>query len=216
MIDDIELQAVQWVRQEMQQGFVRQEVAGLEGTLHQRLGRRSHRVTLAGYLLGDTAADDLKKLQEKARGGEEVTFAADITTALEIEKMVIETFMAEQLAGRAGQFLYRIALAESPTLPPPAEVSSFGGLGEFGLGDLGFDPGALGDVLGDVLDQAGGIMDTLDSALAAVEGLAALANLASIENITNPVRPLTDRVGELSSLQGSVQTLSTALGGLTS
>ena len=35
----------------------------------------------------------------------------------------------------------------SPPLPPPAEVTPFGGLGGFGLGDLGFDPGALGNVL---------------------------------------------------------------------
>src|SRR5262245_4149486 len=150
MIDDVELKAVQWIRQEADQGFVRHDVAGLAGTLHQRLGRRSHRVLLAGVLLPDTADDDLAKLQQKASSGDEVSFTADIATALEIDKMVIESFVAEQRVGPAGQIAYRIALAESPPLPPPAEVSSFGGLGDFGVGDLGFDPGALGDVLGDI------------------------------------------------------------------
>ena len=74
MIDDIELKAVQWMRQEIDQDFVRQKIAGLDGSLHQKLGRESHRVRLAGLLLPETAADDLKKLQEKAASGAEVTF----------------------------------------------------------------------------------------------------------------------------------------------
>lgn len=215
MIDDIELKAVQWIRQETEQGYLRQEVVGLEGTLHQRLGRRSHRVLLGGYLLGESAQDDLRKLQEKARAGSEVSFTADITTALEIAQMVIESFAAEQAAGRAGQFLYRLVLAESPPLPPPAEVSPFGGLGDFGLGDLGFDPGALGDVLGDVVDQAGAIMETLDAAVAAAGALAALASLGSLDEITNPIRPLTEKVGELQALGPAVQGLGASINLLT-
>src|SRR5258708_1265595 len=96
MIDDIELKAVQYIRQETDQDYVRQKVPALSGTLHQKLGRRSHRVVLTGYLLPATASDDLKKLQEKAAAGEEVTFTADITTALSIDKMVMESFRAEQ------------------------------------------------------------------------------------------------------------------------
>jgi hypothetical protein len=99
MIDDIELKAVQHVRQETDQDFVRQKIAGLDGTLHQSLGRRSHRVILQGLLLHETAADDLKKLQDKAKTAVEVTFTADITTALDISKMVIESFRAEQWVG---------------------------------------------------------------------------------------------------------------------
>jgi hypothetical protein len=147
MIDDVELKAVQYIRQETHQDFVRQKIAGLDGTLHQRLGRRSHRVVLSGCLLPGTAADDLKKLQEKATSGAEVTFTADITTALTVEKMVIESFQAEQRVGPAGQIVYVLVLVECPPLPPPAEVSAFGGLGEFGIGDLGFDPGALAGIV---------------------------------------------------------------------
>jgi len=215
MIDDVELKAVQHVRQETDQGFVQQRIAGLDGTLHQKIGRRSHRVELTGFLLPGTATDDLKKLQEKASAGAEVTFAADITTALSIEKMVIERFVAEQGVGPAGQIGYQIVLAESPPLPPPAELSSFGGLGDFGLGDLGFDAGALGDLAGDLADQAGAVMDAVDTALAAVEQIGALADLADLANIGNPVKPLVDKVAELESLGSAVEGLASAVRGLT-
>jgi hypothetical protein len=214
MIDDIELKAVQYIRQETEQDFVKQKIAGLDGTLHQRLGRKSHRVVLSGLLLPATAADDLEKLQEKTAAGEEVTFTADITTALEVERMVIESFHAEQQTGPVGQIAYTIVLSESPPLPPPAEVSPFGGLGEFGVGDLGFDPGALGDVLSEIQDQAGAVMDAVDSALAAVEQISALASLTDLASIANPMRPLTDKIGELGSLGPAVEGLSGVIGGL--
>ena len=200
MVDEIELTAVQWIREETEQGFVRHEVAGLEGTLYERLGRRSHRVLLAGLLVSASAGDDLRVLQEKASAGAEVTFTADITTALSVEKMVIESFAAEQEVGPATQFSYTIVLAESPPLPPPAEVAAFGGLGDFGVGDIGFDPDALGGVLEDVSGQASAITGALDTALGAIdqlEGLAALGDLASLDN---PMRPLTDKLGELAEL----------------
>ena len=211
MIDDIELRAVQVLRQETEQDFARQEVVGLAGTLHQRLGRRSHRVFLAGLLLPDTATTDLEKLQEKASSGDEVTFTADITTALKVDRMVIESLAAEQRVGAAGQVAYALVLAESPPLPPPAEVSAFGGLGDFGLGDLGFDPGALDDVLGDIADQAGAVMDAVDSALDAVEQIAALASLGDLSNLANPIKPVTDAVNELGAFKTSLDALSGGL-----
>src|SRR3954451_19758733 len=185
MIDDAQLAATQWVRQETDQAFVRHQVAGLDGTVHQKLGRRSHRVVLSGLLVAGTAADDLKTLQEKASSGAEVTFAADIATALAVEHMVIESLAVEQHIGTAAQFSYTIALAESPPLPPPAELAPFGGLDDFGLGDLGFDAGALGDIAGAIADQAGAVMDAVDGALDAVEGLASLASLGDLSSLSN-------------------------------
>jgi hypothetical protein len=212
MIDGIELKAVQHIQQDTSSGFLEQRIVGLEGTLHQKLGRQSYRVELRGYLLPATAADDLGKLQDKASKGEEVTFTADITTALNIDQMVIERFRAEQSVGLQGQIAYHMVLAESPPLPPPAEVSAFGGLGDFGVGDMGFDLGALGDVLSDIQDQAGAIIDAVDSALDVIDQLSALASLADLANITNPLKPLTEKVGELGNLQEPVAGLTTALG----
>lgn len=209
IIDDLPLKAVQEIRQWTTRDFVAQRILGLEGTLHQDLGRRSHRVWLWGYLQPATAADDLKALQEKAASGTEVTFSADIVTALSVEKMVIEAFECEQRVGPAGQVAYALALAEAPPLPPPAEISPFGGLD--GLGDLGFDADALGDVLADIEDQAGAIMDAADAALAAVEQLAALANLADLANIGNPLGPISDKLGELGALKGPSEQLASAV-----
>jgi hypothetical protein len=202
MIGDVELKAVQWVRQETDQGFARQRVPGLDGTVHQRLGRRSHRIVLAGLLLADTSADDLKALQEKARSGEEITFTADIATALEIQHMVIESFVAEQVVGRVGQYAYIIALAESPALPPPAEVGGFGGLDEFGLGELGFDAdlGAAGGLLDGIASQAGELTGALDTALDAVDQLEGLAALADLADVGNPLQPLTQTVDKFAGV----------------
>ena len=215
MIDDIELKAVQHIRQETDQDYVQQRVAGLDGTLHQKLGRRSHRVSLSGCLLAATSTDDLKKLQEKAASGDEVTFTADITTALSVDKMVIESFRAEQYVGPTGQISYSIALAESPPLPPPAELSTFGGLDGFGVGDLGFDTDALGGVLDDVEGAAGDIMGAADSALSAVQQLSALANLTDLANVGNPIKPVVDKVGDLKSIVPAVQGLASTIKGLT-
>ena len=212
MIDDVELKAVQRIRQETDQGFVRHRIAGLDGTVHQKLGRQSHRVVLEGVLLPETAADDLKTLQQKAASGAEVTFTSDITTALSVDKMVIESLAADQTVGHAGQFSYSIVVSESPPLPPPAELSPFGGLGDFGVGDLGFDPGALGDTLGSIADQAGALADAASSALDAVQGLSALSALANLGDLTNPLQPLTATASQVGELGASV---SKAVGDLT-
>jgi hypothetical protein len=214
MIDDIELAAVQRIRQETRQDYVRQRIPGLEGELHQRLGRASHRVWLTGLLLPFDAAEDLKKLQQKASAGEEVTFTADITTALEVSHMVIEAFAAEQEVGPAGQIAYSMILSESPPLPPPAEVSAFGGLGDFGLGDLGFDPGALGDVVADIEAKAGELGELADAALEAVNQLQALSGLADLADLGNPIKPLADQVSGLAGLAGQIDALRGSAEGL--
>lgn len=214
MIDDVELKAAQCVRQETDQAFVEHRVAGLDGVVHQKLGRRSHRVVVSGILLPETAADDLKTLQEKASGGAEVTFTADIATALAVDHMVIESLAVEQDVESGGAYTYTASLVESPPLPPPAELSPFGGLDEFGFGDLGFDLGALESIAGDVAAQAGAIADAVDGALDAVEQLASLASLADLGDLSNPLTPLSDAVEELSKVGTSVGDALGELGGL--
>ena len=215
MIDDLELKAVQCIRQETASLLVGHAIPGLEGTLQQRLGRKSHRVFLQGVLLPDTATEDLKALQTKASAGGEVTFTADISTALAIDKMLIEAFEAEQRVGPAGQVAYAMWLVESPPLPPPAELSAFGGLDDFGLGDLGFDAGALGDIAGGILDQAGAIAELADQALAAVDQLQALASLGDLASIANPVKPVADQVGKARALGGALAGIADAVKAIT-
>jgi hypothetical protein len=146
-----------------------------------------------------------------------VTFAADITTALEVDKMVIESFAAEQVPGNPGQFAYTLVLAESPPLPPPAEVSPFGGLDDLGgLGDVGFDD--LGGVLGDIAaaaDTVTGALDAVMDAAQAVQGLAALAGgLGDLSGLGNPLQPITDKLAELGPVAALLEGLPNELEGL--
>ncbi|MGF7171692.1 hypothetical protein FHS91_003393 [Sphingobium xanthum] len=188
MIDDIALDQVAWVRQRTRQRIVSLPILGLEGDVQQKLGRGSHEVELAGVLFGGGAAGALATLQEKAKTGAEVSFTADIVNALELEKMVLLDAEFSESAGMPDMYQYRLALRESPPLPEPAELSSFGGLDGF---DVGFDMGALGDVMGDIAAAAGEIQGAIEAAtevLGAIQSIAGLADLA----VGNPLSPLLD------------------------
>jgi|GEM_PF-408677 len=177
VIGDVTLTAAQRVDHTLDGGFVDVPVLGLQGHAQQRSGRPSHRVTIAAVLSGPTALDDLAALQALAASGEATTFSADIVTALELQQVVVTHLAASEVAGRPGVVDVLLELAESPPLPPPAQLVGFGGLDDFGLGDLGFDT----DVLGDLADLAGDVAGAVDTALAAVDALSALSGLASFD-----------------------------------
>jgi hypothetical protein len=163
-------------------------------------------------LLGDTTRDDLGTLQTAAQTGEELTFAADITSALDLQKVVIRSLQDYESAGRPHQINYRLELTESPPLPPPAEVSGLGGLDGLGLGDLGIDPGALGDLA----DMAGDIAAAADQALGAIDALSSLANLAASGGLDfgGTLEPLNNTVDNMRGIASSFQDATRALGGL--
>ncbi|MBC6459911.1 hypothetical protein [Actinomadura sp. HBU206391] len=192
MIGNVTLSAVQWMRQETDAELIAWRVPGLDGTPHQRLGRGSHRVHVSGVLLGDTAADDLAALQALVKDGAQTTFTADIVTALELQQVVVESFVAEQVVGRAGQYAYTVVVAEDPPLPAPAEVGAFGGLE--GFGELGFD--GLDDVLGDISDLAGDLTGALDSALDAIVSAVPLGDIGGITNVLQPLTDAAEAAGE--------------------
>jgi hypothetical protein len=186
LLGDIALDAVQHVEHALDGGFVSTPIAGLEGELQQRAARGSHRILLRGTLFGDGAADALGKLQGAAAAGDELAFSADITTALDLQQVVVEAFQAAEDGGRAGTWTYEIVVTESPSLPPPAELSAFGGLGDFGLGDLGVDLGVLDDIASAADDIAGAV----DSALDVVDQLSSLADLGSLGDLGGLLEPL--------------------------
>lgn len=206
MLDDLALDAVTWVRQSTRQRVLSLPVAGLMGDIQQRLGRASYEVELTGTLVGEGAPDALHDLQNKAKSGEEVTFTADITSALELDKVVIVSAVFEASAGRPNRYEYRLHLRESPPLPEPASLSPFGGLE--GL-ELRFDT----DVLGDIADMAGelqGAIDAVTSALGALDALAGLKDLGA----GNPLEPIQSRAGSLSDAGRGAGDAATALSGL--
>lgn len=212
LLGDISLQYVQQIEHSLDAGFASSRIAGLEGELQQRSGRPSHYIRIEGVLIGETTRDDLGTLQTAAQTGDELTFAADITSALDLQKVVIRSLQDYESAGRPNQIQYRIELAESPPLPPPAEVSGFGGLDDFGLGDLGIDTGMLDDLQ----DLAGDIASAAEQALGAVEALGALANLAASGGLDfgGMLDPLNSTVDNMRNVASSFQDATRSLGGL--
>lgn len=212
LLGDVSLEFVQRIEHSLDGGFASTRIANLPGELQQRSGRPSHRIYIAGLLFGESAADQLSSLQSAAADGAELTFAADITTALDLQKVVITGFRAVEIAAGPSRFAYELALAESPPLPPPAEVSGFGfgGLDDFGLGDLGFDT----DILGDLTDLAGDIAGAVDDALGVIDALDALASLGELGGLGGVFDPLNapvEKVGQIASdLTSAIGTISEA------
>ncbi|WP_444665187.1 hypothetical protein ACT17Q_06845 [Cellulomonas sp. CW35] len=200
VIGDVTLTAAQRVDHALDGGFVDVPVLGLPGHAQQRSGRPSHRVAIAAVLAGPTALDDLGTLQTLAASGEPTTFTADIVTALELQHVVVTRLAASEVAGRPGVVEVLLELAEDPPLPPPAQLAGFGGLDDFGLGDLGFDTDLLDDLSGLADDVAGAV----EGALAAVDALSALSGLASFD-FDGVLAPVQD-------LQRSIETAGDQLG----
>jgi hypothetical protein len=211
MLGDLALDFVTAVETRLAQRVVGLPIVGLAGDAQQRLGRASHEIELQGLVAGTDARDKLGELQGKAAAGEELDFTADITTALELAKVVVVQASFAEHAGLPDRYAYRLVLRESPPLPPPAEASPFGGLDGF---ELGFDPDALGGVLGDVVDQASALQEAVSAVADAVDQLQALASLGDL-SLGNPLTPLQDEAGSLSSVAdpSAGQALGQALGG---
>jgi hypothetical protein len=203
MIDDFELTHVTWARHRTTQRVQTLPVLGLEGDVQQNLGRASHEIDLAGVVIGEEARDRLSDLQAKAGSGDEADFTADITSALELEKVVILGAEFLEQAGRPGQYQYRLSLRESPPLPEPAELSSFGGLDGF---DVGFDT----DILGDIADAAGDLQNAIDTVSGALDTLEALAGLGNL-SFGNPLGPVQEESDALSGAGAGATDAATSL-----
>ena len=206
MIDDLALDYVTHVRQRTRHHALSLPVAGRDGDVQQVLGRASYEMDVRGVLVGDDAADKLSSLQNKAKAGEEVTFTADIVTALELDKVLIVEAELEEHGGRPGYYDYRLLLRESPPLPPPAELSSFGGLD--GL-DLGFDT----DLLGDIADLAGDLQNAIEQVTDALDTLQALAGLADL-GLNNPLTPMTEAADSVAGAGAGSGDVASRLGDL--
>lgn len=205
LLGGISLQMIQRIEHSLDAGFADTQIAGLEGELQQRTNRRSHRIFISGVLAGDKAADELKKLQDAATAGAELDFSSDITKALDLQKVVITELRSSEVAGEPNRFDYALSLVESPPLPPPAQLSSFGGLDDFGLGDLGFDT----DILGDLAGMAGDIAAAANAAMSAIDTLSALAGGAL--NVGNILGPMQNATGKLAAIAPQMQSAMSGL-----
>ena len=209
MIDDLALDYVTRARQRTAQRSLSLSVPGLDGDVQQVIGRASYEIEVVGVLAGGEAADKLKSLQAKVKTGDEVTFTADITSALELAPVIVVLAQFEEHAGMPGYYDYRLVLRESPPLPPPAELSPFGGLDGM---DLGFDT----DILGDIADAAGTLQGAIEQVAGALDTLEALAGLGDL-GLNNPLTPMMEKAdrlgGSAEGSAGAAQGLSDLLGG---
>ena len=162
-----------------QRSFTELEVPGKSTSLFHDLSSTPTRIVIGGSLFGDEDRDDfLQEVRDKFRAGDPVTFVADITTATEIQYVVIETLRFEQSASRPDEIEYLISLRESPPPPPPPAPSLDDGLqGEAGA-FLGSVTGALNAIdavsvpnFGDPTPPLGGTLDGAKSALGGLSGL---------------------------------------------
>ncbi len=167
MLGDWEIPRIASIRALEQRAFVEFPVPGRVGSLFQDTNTVPTRLAIAGSLYGDEARDQfLEDLRTKFQAGEPVTFVADITTATDIQYVLIETLYFVESGTRPDQIDYRILIRESPPPPPP--------------------PDPLGGIDTSLLDQAGSFLDSVTGALDVLDGL------GSIPDLGDPTPPLTD------------------------
>jgi hypothetical protein len=75
--------------------------------------------------LGDGAAGRLSELREKFRAAEPVSFVADITTATEVNQVLIEELTVREWAGKPARYEVAVSVCEyqEPPQPPAAGPS---------------------------------------------------------------------------------------------
>lgn len=175
MLDDIALPLVQDVRTREGQALVSLAVPGLEGAAYQHLGRRPAQITVLGVLADDESLTRLEELRRRFHDHAPLPFSADITTATDVQQVVIADLYVSELAGRPQQFRYVLRLLEYVPPPPPAPPAQAPGVdrdaGDFldgvgdllGLPDLGLENPL--PPLGGLLDGATGVASGLAEAL---------------------------------------------------
>jgi hypothetical protein len=186
MLGEWEVPRIEAIRTLERRRLARLPVPGLLGDLQQDLGTASLAVEIVGSLHGDTARDDmLESVRQSFRTGEPVTFVADITTATELEEVMIEELEVSEVNDAAIGVRYRIVLREYVEPPPPPSP----------LDDLGAD--LLDDL--DLLSQLG------------LDGLELPGMLGAIPDVANPVEPV---LGALDGVGAALDPLSGILDGM--
>ncbi len=117
-------------------------VPGLPGSYHQDLGHEPLRLRLEGSLHGDDAHDAfLEEVRRLHLEAEPVDFVADITTATDLEQMLVATLRLDESSRDDGVLRYLITLVQY-TEPPPAPA----------LDDLADEIAAEADALVDIME----------------------------------------------------------------
>jgi len=191
VLGDWEIPHIQSIHSLENRSFVEFKIPGSVGSLFQDMNTDPACIAIGGSLFGDETRNEfLEELRGKFREGEPVTFIGDIVTATDLQYVIIETLQFEENGLNPDQMDYYIRIKESPPPPPP--------------------PDPLGGLDTDLLDQAGGFLDSATSALDLID------TLGSVPDLGNPVEPLTGLVSEFESttegLPDVLASLTTILG----
>ena len=171
-LGDWEIPRISGIRSLERRRFAELAVPGRRGSLYQDLNTSPARIEITGSLFGDETRNAfLEELRGRFAEGAPVTFVADIVTSTSIQYVVIESLEFEESGSVPDQVAYRIVLLESPPPPPP--------------------PDPFGGIDTSLLDEAGNLVDTVSSALDAID---ALGNIPDIGDPTPQVRESMDRV----------------------
>lgn len=188
ILDSWEIPRIESIRLAEHRVWVEHAIPGRQGSLYQDLGTRPAAIVISGSLAGDQVRDEfLETVRAKFQAGQPVTFTADITTATQIQYVVIEDMDFAEVAGLPDSFRYSIVLRESPPPPPPG-----------GLPDV--DAGLLDQAL-----EAVGDIGDLSNLLDVVQG---------VPDLANPVPPLTDALSEVNAAASGLGSIADGLKGL--
>lgn len=183
VLGDWEIPNIQAMQSLEQRHFVQLDVPGRVGSVFQDMNTGPACIAISGSLYGDEPRNEfLEALRGKFRAGEPVTFVGDIVTATEVQYVIIETLQFAESGLNPDQLDYYIRIKESPPPPPP--------------------PDPLGALDMDLLDQAGGFLDSVTGALDLIEGI------GSVPDLSDPTDELTSA---LDGVSGAVAGLGDAL-----
>jgi len=189
VLDQYELPRIESISTVEHRAVAAHPVPGRQGSVLQDLGAAPLQVEITGSLSGDDARDDfLDALRQRFQAGDPLTFAADITTASQVQYVVITDLRCREVAGDPDSFQYYLALCESPPPPPP--------------------PNPLGGIETDLLAQAASIADD-------IAGAASLLDLlGSVPDIGNPIAPLSQSLDQVRSATAGLGQVGQQLGDL--
>jgi len=176
MLGSFELPGLQRIGTQERRHLVAVAVPGLAGVYHQDLGAAAARIVLQGTLAGDEAREAfLAALREPLAAGEPLDFVADITSATEIEQVLIADLDVEEVACSADGFRYALTLLQyTEPPPPPADPGLEAALG-LEAQDL-FDTSKLPELLTapNFGNPVPPLQTTIDGAKVALDSLTAL------------------------------------------
>lgn len=148
MLDDVSLPLVQDVRTFEDQAWVAHRVPGLDGAAIQNLGRRPLTVVVVGATVDEDSLAALTTLRRKFRAHQPVPFTADIATATNVTRVIVDDLRVTEVAGSPQQYRYWLRLIEHVPPPPPAGPPAGPDLSSEGSSLLNDITGALGSLPG--------------------------------------------------------------------